>query len=812
MLGGKSMFSLEPLSDRVKKVRERYRSATPKLCTARLKIVTEFYQANPQLTGMLKRAKNFKNLCEKLPIQINDDEVIVGSQATSYRGSSLNPEFGGIAWFRRDWENGTLLNRATDNYLIDKPDIEYVLSTVDFWEKENNSAKLSEYIPEEYQKCVGNGVTAFGGKGICIMPIGHFCSNYDRVIRSGFGAVRDEALLKMKVMEGRLFGMNAEKYTFFRSVVIVSEAMITLSKRYGEACLVLSRNEKDPARQTELKKMAESLTWIMENPCRSYHDALQCLYLYHIGMCLDGQQHGISFGRVDQYLADFYRADIATGVITPAQGQEMLDLFYLKVAEMNKMGPSTSGRGVSGYTSGMLMTLGGVDKLGRDATNDITYMMLQSAARLVLHDPPQALRIHKGTPEALWEAAIETTKISGGVPTFENDEMIIPGLIGRGLSLESARNYCLIGCVEPAGCGDHWSMCGASGWEGYWNMANCYLQAINNGYNPFPMADGSPPRQTGLATGYLYEMTSFEQVLQAVRMQMKYFVDWQVSMTNIQEYITERELPLPLVSATMDGCMDAGKDVMSGGARYNSTGFPGIAIGNLVDCLAATKYLVYDKKICTSQELYEAILCNWEGHENLRQYVLNEMPRYGNANDYNDQFLSWVGDTFAGFVNAATGPRGPFSAGLFPVAFNVLYGLSTAATPDGRKLGDPLSDGISPMQQMDKNGPTAVLQSISKLDQSKYPDGTLLNMKFHPTALNTAESRLKLEALIQTYFDMGGMEMQINVVSSEILRGAQKDPESYKNLVVRVAGFSAYFVELHQGSQEDLIHRTELSI
>jgi formate C-acetyltransferase len=485
--------------------------------------------------------------------------------------------------------------------------------------------------------------------------------------------------------------------------------------------------------------------------------------------------------------------------MTPEEGQEILDLFYLKVAEMNKMGPATSARGVSGYTSGMLMTLGGVDRNGSDATNAVTYMMLQSAARLVLHDPPQALRIHRGTPDGLWEAAIATTMIAGGVPTFEYDEIIIPGLQGRGLSLESARNYCLIGCVEPAGCGDHWSMCGASGWEGYWNMANCFLQAINNGCNPFPNPDGSPPRRTGLPTGYLYEMDAFDQVLEAVRKQMKYFVDWQVSMTNIQEYITARELPLPLVSAAMDGCMESGRDVMDGGAKYNSTGFPGIAIGNLVDCLAVTKYLVYDRKVCTARELYDALMTNWEGKAELRQYILNEAPRYGNGNDYNDRYLAWVGDTFAELVNSASGPRGPFSAGLFPVAFNVLYGLSTAATPDGRMLGEPLSDGISPMQQMDKN-------------QSKYPNGTLLNMKFHPTALSTDDSRLKLKALIQTYFEMGGMEMQINVVSSEILRGAQKDPEKYKDLVVRVAGFSAYFVELVPGSQEDLIRRTELSI
>ncbi|NLA86914.1 MAG: hypothetical protein GX847_06440 [Clostridiales bacterium] len=608
-----------------------------------------------------------------------------------------------------------------------------------------------------------------------------------------------------------MFGRDVEKYNFYRSVAIVCEGMIKLAKRYGAHCLELAEKETEPARKSELFEMADCLNWVIEKPCRTFRDAVQCIYLYHIGLCLDGQQHGISYGRIDQYLGKYYSSDIASGALTPERGQEILDLFYLKTAEMNKMGARNNST-ASGYTSGMLMTLGGVDEYGKDAANDVTYMMLQSAARLVLHDPPQALRIHSGTPEALWEAALSTTAIAGGVPTFENDEIIIPALMKKGMSLKSARNYCLIGCVEPAGNGNHWSMCGASGREGYWNMANCYLQAINNGHNPFPNPDGSPTAQTGLPTGYLYRMDSFDQVLEAVRKQMKYFVDWQITMLNTQEYITARELPLPLVSATMDGCMEKGMDVMDGGAEYNSTGFPGIAIGNLVDCLALTKYLVFDEKICTAGELYDALMSNWEGHEELLCFIRNRAPRYGNANAYCDRYLKWASENFAELVNAGLGPRGTYYAGLFPVAFNVFYGLSTAATPDGRSLGDPLSDGISPMQGMDTNGPTATLTSIiPNLDQSEYADGTLMNMKFHPSTFENEEGKRKVQALMQSYFERGGMELQLNVVSGKTLRAAQKDPENYQNLVVRVAGFSAYFVELSAGSQNDIISRTELS-
>ncbi len=804
------MFELVPISDRVSKIRAKYRSTVPHLCIARLKIATEFYQNNRKLTGPLKRARLFKTICEQIPITIFEDEVIVGTQVTSYRASSLNPEFGGLEWFRRDWESGALQNRKTDYYILDPDDVAYVLSTVDFWEEENCSARLGEYLPEGYLEAAGNGVTTFKTYNLCAAPIGHFCANYQKLIHRGFRSIYEEAKENMAALEGHMFGEEAQKYSFYRSVAIVMEGMMILTQRYSDKCAEMAETETNPERKAELLSMAECLHHISTEPCRTYHDAVQCIFIYHIGMCLDGQQHGISFGRIDQYLGEYYERDIANGAITPERAQELLDLFYLKCAEMNKMGGGTA----SGYTSGMLMTLGGVDEYGNDATNPVTYMMLQSAARLVLHDPPQALRIHKNTPPELWEAALATTMRAGGVPTFENDEVIIPALRKRGMDLKSARGYCLIGCVEPSGTGNHWCMCGGTGLEGYWNMANCYLLAINNGINPMPYAGENAGKSVGIPTGYLYDMESFDELLEAVRKQMKYFVDWQISLNNLQQVITARELPLPLVSATMDGCMESGKDVMDGGCLNNSTGFPGIAIGNLVDSLAITKYLVFDKKICTGRELYDALMANWEGYEELHDMIMNRVPRYGNANQYSDSLLRWVSENFADFVSQGTDPRGgKYYAGLFPVAFNVLYGLSTAATPDGRYAKQPLSDGISPMQGIDRNGPTAVMESILRnLDQEKYPDGTLMNLKLHPTAFANELGIKKVTALMQTYFLRGGMELQLNVISTDTLKKAKETPEEYQDLVVRVAGFSAYFVELTEGSQNDVISRTEINL
>jgi len=802
------MYKLNPITPRVEKIREKYRTTRPRICIARYKIVTEFYKENPQLQGILKRAKNFKNLCEKLPLLINSDEVIVGWQATSYRACALYPEIS-FGWFLEELEAGTIPLRDVDPYDIDEEDKQYVLATGEFWRKECLSAKVDAYIPPGYRKAVGNGVTKWGAENTSISPVGHFVANFDKAVHRGFGDIKSEAEAKMSELEGVLYGDSVYRYNFYRAVSLVCDGIITLTKRYARECRKLALKENSPERKEELTEMADCLDWIMEKPCRSFHDAIQCIYLYQLGMCLDGQQHGISFGRIDQYLGKFYDADIAGGRITPERGQELLDLFYLKVAEMNKIWPYFGTLSGPGYTSGQLMTLGGVTKDGRDATNAVTYMMLQSAGRLVLHDPPQSLRIHKQTPPELWDAAIETTKIAGGLPTFENDDAIIPALTARGLPIESARNYCLIGCVEPQGCGDEWASPGGNGTESFFNLLNAFLLGINNGYNPMPGRDGKLGGQVGLPTGYLYEMESFDDVLEAVKKQIEYFAAWQVSLVNTYEYVASEHMPLPLVSATIDGCMESGKDVMKGGARYNATGNAGIAIGNITDCLAVVKYLIFDKKLISAKELHEAIVTNWEGKEDLRQMIIRDAPHYGNDSHYADQFAKWASDVYGDAINSATGPRGRWSAGLYPVTAHVLFGMMTAASPDGRRAGEPLADGISPVQQMDKNGPTATIKSVSSIDQKKFSNGTLLNLRFHPTALRNDEGKAKLKALIQTYFNLGGMETQFNIVSGETLREAQKKPENYRDLVVRIAGFSAYFVELYKASQDDIINRTE---
>jgi formate C-acetyltransferase len=799
--------------------RRLYRDTLPEICISRYKIVTEFYMNHPELGGILRRAKAMKAVFENIPIRIGDGEVIVGAQSAKYRAGALYPE-NCVSFIRDEVVSGTIQTREIDPYIIADEDRAYIDKTIDYWlHGESTFAKTQAYYVDQYAAHDPNGVTMIGRMTISDTPVGHFVTGYDKAIRVGFKAIREEAERRQEeILAQTMPGDTVNQYNFYRAVAIVCDGMITLTKRYAALAERMLEVERDPGRKMELELMARTLNRIMEYPATNFIEALQCLYMYQTCLCLEGNMHGISIGRVDQYLGDFLERDLADGAITEEYAQELLDLFYLKVAEMNKPWSLGATQSAPGYTSGQMMCMGGVDKDGNDASNRVTYMMLQAMGRLVLHDPPQSLRVHKNTPPELWEAAIETSKICGGVPTFENDDIIVPALMKRGLTLEDARNYSPIGCVEPGGNGNDWPACGGTGSMSYINLPNAVWLAINDGRLPAPFnmappaPEGAEAPRPGLPTGHLYEMQSFDEVLDAYKKQVDYFVRWHVMVNNAAEYVTRELLPLPVVSATMGGCMESGTDVMYGGAKYNGSGIPGIGIGNVADSLFMIKHLCFDTKKCTTRELYDALVNNWKGYEELQLYIKNSCPHYGNAIGEVDDLAAWASATFAETVTSCTGPRGRYTAAMFPVTANVMFGSMTAATPDGRDAGVPLADGISPVQQMDKNGPTAVIRSVSAIDQSVFANGTLLNMKLSPSCLRGEDGVRKLAQLIATYFNLGGMEVQINVISADTLKNAQRNPQEYKDLVVRVAGFSAYFVELHITGQNDLISRTELEI
>ncbi|MCQ2452078.1 MAG: hypothetical protein MJ075_02955, partial [Oscillospiraceae bacterium] len=454
-------------------------------------------------------------------------------------------------------------------------------------------------------------------------------------------------------------------------------------------------------------------------------------------------------------------------------------------------------------TNGQHMTVGGQLADGSDATNPMTIGLLMAAGRMRFTDPSISCRVHDNTPDTIWTLAIECSKINGGVPTLENDKVIINALMRRGISEVDARNYCIVGCVEPTVGGLEYAACGGNGKESFFNMVGCIIGAIHNGCNPATGYDKGPK------TGYLYDYKTFEEFQAAYVTNLKYYLGYQASLENLYEFMYGNYYTPVACSATMEGCMESGKDVMFGGAKYNSVGLTGCGIGNVADCLATIKKFCFDEKSVSTREMYDALCANWVGYENLRQRIITECPHYGNNDDYVDELCVWAMNQFCDTMTSMRNHRAAFAPSTFTMTVHVDFGKRTAATPDGRAFGDPLCDAISSRQGFDTNGPTAYLCSAAKLPHYKISNGDQLNIRFSPSSVAGEDGNIKLRQMIETYFDLGGMQVQFNVVSTDMLHDAQDNPDAYENLVVRIAGFSAYFVEMPKGMQDDFISRTE---
>jgi formate C-acetyltransferase len=451
------------------------------------------------------------------------------------------------------------------------------------------------------------------------------------------------------------------------------------------------------------------------------------------------------------------------------------------------------------------LTVGGSTPDGEDDSNPATYCLLQTYGRMHLADPTIALRIHKKTPPEIWRLAIESSKICGGMPQLQNDEVIIPSLMSCGFTKEDAHDYGIIGCVEPGGNGNEWSASGNNGMESVWNMMEVIQLVINGGVNPRTGKKALPCKK-------LYEYESFAELQEAFVKEMEFCLDWAVSYVSMYELAYSTFFPCVAASAMMEGCLESGKDVTEGGAKYNRTGMQACGTANVGDSLMAIKKLCFDDKTVSLKTLYDALQANWEGYEDLRQTIINDVPHYGNDIDEVDEQAAWAIGLFADIMSKESGPRGRYSGGTFTMTAHIYMGAMLGATPDGRKAGEPIADAISSRQGFDKNGPTAYLRSAAKLPHRALTNGDQLNIKFTPSSVEGDEGAMKLRQLISAYFRLGGMQVQFNVVSSKALREAQKEPDKYKNLVVRIAGFSTYFVTLNQNTQEDFIRRTEQAL
>jgi pyruvate formate-lyase/glycerol dehydratase family glycyl radical enzyme len=830
------MFQFAPITDRIRRIRDKKDVFTGgkymTINSERTKIYTDYCRAHDNEFPILKRAGALYTWCATKQANVFDDDIFVGTPGPG--AQMLSPY---VEW-SCDWIPGVVdatdedfkkAFQSTDAISMSFEQREHFREAYDYWKDKTLSKMVEGAMTPDFWDAFGNGCILNGMQignrvmtSVSGMPQGHYIANFDKVVNVGFGAVRREALEKIEAQRGKVFGDKAKSHMFYHAVVKICDGAMLLSKRYAAAC----RQKAEAAegkRKAELLRMADSLEWIMENPARTYWEGLQAILLYELMLVTDAQQHGQSMGRVDKYTGHLLQKQLEEGTITLDEAQEYSDAFILRIydiislpgfflntkriIELNEQGRNLFTSIYDGMTAtaGIALTLGGSKPDGSDDTTPATYCLLQTYGRMHLPDPTVALRINKNTPDEIWRLGIESSKVCGGIPQLQNDAIIVKSLMDLGLSEADAYNYSIVGCVEPAGTGNEWPACGMTGRESIWNMMDVIQLVINGGVNP-------RSGKTAIPCKKLYEYESFDEVKQAFETEMRYVLEWTVSYANLFEMVYSQYFPCIVASSMMEGCLEKGRDVTEGGAKYNRTGLTACGTANVGDSLMAIKKLCFDDKTVSPRALYDALQANWEGYEDLHQTIINDVPHYGNDNDEVDELAAWALGLFADIMSKEEGPRGKFSGGTFTMTAHIYMGAMLGATPDGRKAGEPIADAISSRQGFDKNGPTAFLRSAAKLPHRALTNGDQLNIKFTPSSVEGDEGAMKLRQLISTYFRLGGMQVQFNVVSTKALRDAQKNPDNYKNLVVRIAGFSTYFVTLNQNTQEDFIRRSELAL
>ncbi len=812
----------------------------PEIEADRAVIVTETYKRTENLPVIKRRALTFKDICEKLPIYIRPHELIVGSNSSKPRGCQTFPEYS-YKWLESELD--TVAERTADPFYISEETKERLRSVYPYWEGKTTSDLATAYMAPETLVAIEHNMFTVGN--YYYNGIGHFTVDYGKILKNGFKGIigeAEEARSKLSVADGDY----ARKNEFLESVIISAEAAIHYAKRYARMALEMANTETDRTRKTELLKIAENCAKVPENGADSFYEACQSFWFVQMLLQTESSGHSISPGRFDQYMYPYYEKDIKSKKITREDAQEYIDCLWIKLNDLNKVRDAASAEGFAGYSLFQNLIAGGQDERGMDATNDLSFMCIQASFHVPLPQPSLSVRIWNGTPDDFIVKAAELTRTGIGLPAYYNDEVIIPALMSRGVSLEDARGYNIIGCVEPQA--PHKT----DGWHdaAFFNMCRPMELVFSNG-----MEAGV---QVGLRTGELSEFKTFDQFYNAYVEQMHYMIRLMVNADNAIDCAHAERCPLPFQSSMIEDCIGRGKSLQEGGAIYNFTGPQGFGIANMTDALWAIKTLVYEQKKYTLEEYKDALVHNFgkglspefaqnaasdvvaniraAGHSITPKQVedicrmflegvgtpeqkkkwdrlladIDGCKHYGNDDEEIDLFARDVAYIYTKELQKYSNPRGGiFHAGLYPVSANVPLGKQTGATPEGRLANTPIADGVGPRSGKDIYGPTAAANSVARLDHGIASNGTLYNQKFHPSALAGLTGLQKFAAYIRAFFDQKGMHMQFNVVSRETLLDAQKHPEKYKNLVVRVAGYSALFTTLSRSLQDDIINRTE---
>lgn len=804
---------------RVNDLRKKFLDRPYEIDVERLRLITESYKKHETLPKKLQCAYAFENILLKGTLHIYDQDLILGEIAAPAKASPIYPEFS-VNWIIEEILHSPFEERAHDQFYIrNEEERQEIVELCRYWQGKTVEDHINARLEEEQTKGSQLGKKIFQTNLYHYGGAGHLVIDYKMLMEVGY----DGLIRLAKVGYDNLDKKDPEygdKRDFFQAVIIMHEAAKKYIQRYAKLADEHASIEQDPKRKEELLMMAKNCHEIAGGPPKTFWQALQLFNIATTLIQVESNGHSISYGRMDQWLYPYYEADLESGIMSKEFALELIEVEYVKMNNPTKLKDKgtvlvRNGRGFGGES----LTIGGVDRQGNDATNDLTMLMLEGSAHTRMMNPWVCVRMHENTPYELKVKAVECIRAGYGHPKIFNDAPAIKGMQRKGMTLEEARDYAVVGCVEISLPGKEY------GWHdaAYMNTPKIMEMVINGGRcldcGPHCLRwdnCGAEGGKLGPDTGSLETYENFEEVLFSVDKQFGYWCDQMCSSLNIIDNTHKAHKPVPYVSALFGECLLSGKDLTEGGAKYNGIGPQASGMATCADSLATIKQLAFDEKRYTGKELLQAVKDNWEEHEKLYGLVnSSKVHHYGNDDDYADELFQYMFECYCRNIHGRKTPRGGvYSPGVYSVNANVAMGLNTNASLDGRKASEPISENMGPVHtdggSHDIHGPTAIVNSLAKVDHSLATNGTLMNLRFPQEAAAGTEGRDNLIWFIDEYLSKNAMHVQFNIMSAETMRAAQKRPKDHKDMLVRVAGYSAYFVELGKPLQKDLIQRTEL--
>ena len=779
-------ISTLPKSERIEALKKRMLEEKRYVSMEQALLITQSYREYPDAPRALQRAHALERALDHISIRIDPEELIVGNRTAGVRGGVVSPE-AGISWVDKELE--TIDRRPQDAFQIRPEDIRLFREKIlPFWKDKSLEDHVRARMGEELSDM---------GKVVKINQTdhaqGHICPDTKLWLEKGpAGLLAD--------MERRLQAAPAEKHVFYESTVISLRAVCRFIARYASLAQQMAQSEPEPARKENLRQIADVCTALSVRAPQSFREAVQCLWFLYVCLQMESNASSFSPGRMDQYLYPYYQKDATENGLTQAQALELLESLFLKFNQIVYMRSAGSAKYFAGFPIGFNVAIGGQDEKGRDASNELSYLLLQAQSHLLLPQPNLSARLFAGSDPQFVRACVRVIGMGSGMPQIFNDEGVIPALMSKGISEKDARNYAIVGCVELTTMGNN------LGWSdaAMFNLLKALELTINHGRC---MLTG---RQMAPDFGGLDTYQSYEELEQALARLIDYFMVRMIRACDRVDKMHAEFLPSPLLSCVIDDCAEKGVDVTAGGAHYNLSGIQVIQVANIADSLAVIKKLVYEQKSVSGEQLLHALQTDFAGQEILRQTCINKVEKYGNhvkwVDEIGNKWISYFADNLKLFRNAR---GGAYHAGLYTVSAHIPMGKNVGASADGRHAGDPLADGgMSAMYGRDVSGPTSLLQSVAAVNSVNGSNGTLLNMKFLPEFFETEENIDKFAAMLRAVVALHILHVQFNVVRREELLQAQKTPEQYRSLTVRVAGYTAYFTELARDLQDEIIART----